>query len=192
MPTALELLLTRRSVPPAGLGDPGPDDKALRDILTIATRVPDHGKLAPWRLILFRGAAREEFGTVLADAFRATNPEASEQQIAFEKGRFARAPLVVAVVSAPRPHQKIPEWEQRLSAANVCFNMLHAATALGFGAAWITEWCAYDERVRGVLKLKPDERIAGFVYIGTAKMRPPERERPALNEVVFEWKRPDI
>jgi len=190
MPTALELLLTRRSVPPAALGEPGPDDKALRDILTIATRVPDHGKLTPWRLILIRGTAREDFGVLLADAFAAANPEASEQQIAFEKGRFARAPLVVAVVSAPRPHDKIPEWEQRLSAANVCFNLLHAATALGFGAAWITEWCAYDERVRGALKLAAEERIAGFVYIGTATMRPPERQRPALNEVVFEWKRP--
>lgn len=192
MLTALDLLLTRRSVPPAGLEPPGPDDGALRTILVAATRVPDHGKLTPWKLILFRGTAREDFGSILADAFQAANPDARPEQIAFEKGRLLRAPLVIAVVSAPRPHDKIPEWEQRLSAAAVCFNLLHAAQASGFGASWITEWYAYDDTVRAALKLVPEERIAGFVYIGTAKMRPPERPRPELGDVVYEWTRPDI
>lgn len=192
MPTALDLLLTRRSVPPAGLQPPGPDEDTLRTMLTAATRVPDHGKLEPWRLILFRGTAREDFGGILADAFAAANPGARAEQIEFESQRFLRAPLVVAVVSAPKPHDKIPEWEQRLSAANVCFNLLHAAHASGFAACWITEWYAYDESVRAALALLPQERVAGFVYIGTAASRPPERPRPRLEEVVQEWKRADI
>ena len=187
MLTALDLLLTRRSVPPAGLEPPGPDGEVLRSILVAATRVPDHGKLEPWRLILFRGTAREDFGSILADAFAAANPEAEPKQIAFEKHRFLRAPLVIAVVSAPRPHDKIPEWEQRLSAAAVCCNLLHAAHASGFAASWITEWYAYNEGVRGALSLTSDERIAGFVYIGTEQTRPPERPRPRLDKVVHEW-----
>ena len=190
MAPGLDLLLTRRSVPPALLQPPGPDEEALRAMLTAAVRVPDHGKLAPWRLILFSGEARAEFGAVLAAAFRTANPAASEAQIAFERERLSRAPLVVAVVSSPKEHPKVPEWEQRLSAASVCLNLLHAAHALGFGASWITEWYAYDDRVRGALKLATNERVAGFVYVGTARSRPPERPRPALEEVVEEWKSP--
>ena len=189
MLTALDLLLTRRSVPAAALKPPGPDEAALSTILSVATRVPDHGKLTPWRLILFRGTAREDFGNILADAFVDANPEARAEQIAFERGRFLRAPLIICVVSAPKEHVKIPEWEQRLSAGAVCFNLLHAAHASGFAASWITEWYAYDEAVRGAIGLGPSERIAGFIYIGTAKARPPERPRPDLDAVVQEWKR---
>ena len=188
MLTALDLLLTRRSVPAAALKPPGPDEAALTTILTAATRVPDHGKLTPWRLIVFRGTGRQEFGDILADAFLAANPAARAEQIAFERGRFLRAPLIIAVVSAPKEHFKVPQWEQLLSAGAVCFNLLHAAHSLGFGASWVTEWYAYNEAVRGAIGLGPSEKIAGFIYIGTAKSRPPERPRPDLNAVVQEWK----
>lgn len=190
MAEALDLLLTRRSVPPALLKEPGPDKQALHTILTAACRVPDHGKLTPWHVLLFRGITRQKFGEILANAHAAANPDATQEQLAFERARFLRAPLVACVVSSPRPNPKIPEWEQRLSAAAVCFNMLHAASALGFAACWLTEWYAYDETVRAALGLAPGERVAGFVYIGSAASAPPDRPRPAVEDVARDWAPP--
>ena len=184
MPEALELLLTRRSVSAVALGEPAPASEALSAILTAAVRVPDHGKLAPWRFIIISGAARHALGDAIAEAFRADNLDASPERIEPERQRLARAPLVVCVVSRAGPHVKIPEWEQMLSAGAVCMNMLHAAHAQGFGAQWLTEWYAYDERIRARLGIAPAERIAGFVHIGTPTLKPEERPRPQLASVV--------
>jgi nitroreductase len=177
-------LSSRRSVAPHRLGEPGPDERTIESLLTIAARVPDHGRLVPWRFILLQGEARERIGRVIGAAFRSDQPEAGPDKVSFEEGRLARAPLVVAVVSRARPHVKIPEWEQVLSAGAVCATLLHAATAFGYGASWLTEWYAYDRRVLDALGLEPDERIAGFVHIGTPMEAPLERARPTLAEIV--------
>ncbi len=182
----LALLHSRRSVVAANLTEPGPDADALDAILRAGARVPDHGKLAPWRFVLFRGDARARFGDVLADAFTASHPDAKERKIEFERARFTRAPVVVAVISRYVPG-KIPEWEQILSSGAVCQNMLIAATALGYAAQWITEWYAYDAAVGRALGLGEGERVAGFVYLGSADAPPKERARPELSELISEW-----
>ncbi len=184
----IEHLLTRRSVSANALSDPGPDRSALEQILTAAARVPDHKKLVPWRFILFQGDAREAFGRVLAEACQAEEPEASAFRLEMEAKRFMRAPVVVAVISRVIKSSPIPEWEQVLSAGAACQNLIVAASALGFGANWITEWYAFSERVRTALGLSDEERVAGFIYIGTAKEKPDERPRPALEEIVSAWR----
>lgn len=186
----VRLLATRRSTVVAQLGEPGPSAQELETILTAGARVPDHGKLAPWRFILFQGAAREAIGTVFEARYRALHPDASGETLAFERGRFMRAPVVVAVVSRAAPHPKIPEWEQVLSAGAACQTMLITAIAMGYGAQWITEWYAYDEEVRHAMGLTKDERIAGFVYIGTAREAPMERARPDLDGLVSAYEAP--
>ncbi|MGF1606453.1 MAG: nitroreductase [Rhodothalassiaceae bacterium] len=187
----LSRLLTRRSVMAANLGEPGPQPSQLDQILAAGLRVPDHGKLAPWRFLTFQGTARAAFGTVLAEAFRAANPEAADKLVAFERDRFCRAPTVVAVISSPTvPHAKIPEWEQILSAGAACQMLLLAASALGFSGQWLTEWYAYDARVAAALGLTEQERVAGFVYLGTAQQPPQERDRPALADKVRPWSQP--
>jgi nitroreductase len=184
MNESLSRLLQRRSVPPRWLGEPGPGPDEVSALLTAAARVPDHGKLVPWRFILIEGDARGRLGDVLAGAFQADNPQATEDQIAAERARFTQAPLVVAVVSRVTPHVKIPDWEQVLSAGAVCMNLLNAATALGYGASWLSGWAAFDRRVLDALGLKPGERIAGFIHIGTARETPSDRDRPNLADIV--------
>jgi nitroreductase len=184
MNDSISRLLQRRSVPPRWLGEPGPGEQDLETLLKVASRVPDHGKLVPWRFILIQGEARQRLGDLLATAFQADNPDAGEEKVTAERERFAHAPLVVAVVSRVVPHVKIPDWEQVLSAGAVCMNLLNAATFLGYGASWLTGWAAFDRRVLDALGLKPDERIAGFVHIGTAKETPGDRDRPSLDAIV--------
>lgn len=180
----LTFMATRRSCPVANMAIPGPDDEALQHLLTIAGRVPDHGKLTPWRFIVFRGRAREMIGECLAARSRALQPHMSEETHAFERGRFCRAPVVVCVVSTAEPHPKIPEWEQILSAGAVCHTLLTAAIAMGYAAQWITEWYAYDEVIRAELGLYDHERVAGFVHIGTATAPLYERQRPDISRLV--------
>src|SRR6185312_2396962 len=146
MPDALDLLKTRRSVKPREMTGPAPTAAEVETLLTIASRVPDHGKLTPWRFILFEGDARLEAGEKLAAIFRANRPDATPDQIEFEAKRLARAPLVIAVVSRAGPHVKIPEWEQLMSAGAAAMSLVLGAHALGYGANWITEWYAYDRR----------------------------------------------
>ncbi|ODA68220.1 putative NAD(P)H nitroreductase YdjA [Methyloligella halotolerans] len=184
----LDHLLSRRSVSAAMLAEPGPTAEQLTQILTAAARVPDHKKLAPWRFILFQGEARASFGQTLARIFEAKQADATDARIAFEGERFMRAPLVVAVISQVVENAAAPAWEQELSAGAVCMNLLHAATALGFGAQWITEWCAFDPEVAGALGLAGNERVAGFVYIGTATEKPDERDRPRLEDIVTAYR----
>ncbi len=185
--TALNLLLARRSVVANKLGVPGPDAQQLRQILTAAARVPDHKKLVPWRFILFEGGARDAFGQVLADACKSNEPDAGETRLETEAGRFLRAPVVVAVISSPVDNPGAPEWEQVLSAGAACQNLLIAANAAGFSGQWITEWYAYDKQVCAALGLQESERVAGFVYIGTALEKPEERDRPNLDEITLSW-----
>lgn len=183
MTDTLSLLKSRRSVPPQFLVAPGPEGEALQELLTIAARVPDHGKLAPWRFILFSGAGKEKAADLVAARFRARNPHAGEEQVAFERARL-QAPLIVAVVSRAREHVKIPLWEQELSAGAVCMNMLVAAHAMGFAGSWLTNWFAFDRELLTAFGLDEDERIAGFVHIGTPTAAPADRERPELAQIV--------
>src|SRR3954454_24229046 len=184
MSEALDLLKTRRSVKPVEMSGPGPAAAEVDALLTIASRVPDHGKLIPWRFIVFEGDARLKAGESIAAAFKRKYPDATGEQVAFESGRLARAPLVVAVVSRAGPHVKIPEWEQVLSAGAAAMNLVTAAHALGFAANWITEWYAYDRSVLDALGLAPNEKIAGFVHIGRVKEKPEDRPRPPLEDIV--------
>lgn len=183
----MELLHTRRSVKAADQADPGPDPQTLQRILQAAMRVPDHGKLVPWRFVVFAGDARVRFGQqVLGPAYAKANPDAAPAAIEMEAERFVRAPVVVGVVSSPKPG-KIPEWEQWLSAGAACQTMLIATHASGFVGQWITEWYAYDPMVRAALGLADHERIAGWVYIGSPKAPPKERDRPLYDAVVQAW-----
>jgi nitroreductase len=187
MPDAIDLLKTRRSVKPMQLGGPSLSQAEIETLLTIASRVPDHGKLTPWRFIVFEGAARLTAGEKIADVFHKDHPEATPEQIEFERNRLARAPLVIAVVSRAAPHVKIPEWEQVLSAGAAAMNLVTAAHALGYAANWITEWYAYDARVLTAFGLAPHERVAGFVHIGTPGTPPEDRPRPPLSDIVTRY-----
>jgi nitroreductase len=187
VPEAIKLLLTRRSGSAKSMTAPGPDKEQLLTILKAATRVPDHGKLFPWRFIVFEGEARARFGEVLAVSLKESEPNSSPERLEGEKSRFLRAPVVVAVVSRVREAIPIPEWEQTLSAGAACQTMLIAAHALGFVANWITEWPAYSPLVKERLGLKPGERIAGFVYIGSSAVPLEERVRPDLDKIVTRY-----
>jgi len=184
MRDALELLKTRRSVKPREMSGPGPSPIELETILTIGARVPDHGKLAPWRFIVFEGDARVRAGEVIARVFAQKNPNASPADIEVEKRRLTDAPLVIGVVSFTRPHPKVPPWEQELSAGASAMNIVTAATALGYGACWLTGWFAFDRDVLEGLGLKADEKLAGLIHIGTASKTSEDRPRPALSEIV--------
>jgi nitroreductase len=183
LPDAIELLKTRRSMKPREMTGPGPSPAEIETILTIASRVPDHGKLTPWRFIVFEGEARRAAGAAIAAAFRVKYPEAKPEHVEAERERLARAPLVVAVVSRAGPHVKIPEWEQVLSAGAAAMSLVLAAHALGYGANWITEWYAYDRGVLDALGLASHERIAGFIHIGRPPGPPEDRPRPPLGQI---------
>jgi nitroreductase len=183
MQDALELLKTRRSVKPIELGGPGPTPAEIETLLTIASRVPDHGKLTPWRFVIFEGKARLAAGETIAEIFKKNNPQATAEQIEFERNRLARAPLVIAVVSRVIPHAKVPEWEQLLSSGASAMNLVITAHALSYAASWLTEWYAYDRAVLDALGLAPNERIAGFVHIGRPAQPPQDRPRPSLADI---------
>jgi nitroreductase len=184
MNETIALLKRRRSLSPPNITGPGPSASEIETLLTIASRVPDHGKLAPWRFILFEGAARDRAGRIALEVKLADNPSLDEAGRTAELKRFSHAPLVIAVVSRAAPHVKIPEWEQELSAGAACMNLVIAANALGFVTGWLTEWCSYDQRFRAALGLAENERIAGFVHIGRPKLVMEDRPRPPLAEIV--------
>jgi nitroreductase len=180
----IAMLLRRRSLPPQGMRGPAPDAAEIELMLTIAARVPDHGKLAPWRFILFEGAARDRAGEIAANLVKQDDPSVPPTRLDAERTRFTRAPLVIAVVSRAAPHVKIPEWEQVLSAGASCMSLVIAVNALGYVAAWLTEWSAYDRRFCEAIGLAPHEKIVGMVHIGRANMASEDRPRPVLADVV--------
>jgi nitroreductase len=184
MNATIELLRRRRSLPPQGMTGPGPDPQEVETLLTIASRVPDHGKLAPWRFLVFEGTGRERAGAIAAKLLHSDDPSVAGARLEAERTRFSRAPLVIGVISRAAPHVKIPEWEQILSAGAACMNLVIAANALGYVAAWLTEWCAYDRRFCEAIGVAANEKIAGFVHIGRANMKSEDRPRPALSAIV--------
>src|SRR5215475_13620862 len=184
VPDAIQLLKTRRSMKPREMTGPGPSPAEIETILTIGARVPDHGKLAPWRFIVFEGDARTRAGEIIAKVFAGKNPQASAAEIEVEKKRLTDAPLVIGIVSFTKPHPKVPPWEQELSAGASAMNIVTAATALGYGACWLTGWFAFDRDVLNGLGLKAEEKLAGFIHIGTPSKPNEERPRPVLSEIV--------
>lgn len=184
---ALSALDARRSVPPKQLMAPGPDEATLLRMLQSAVRVPDHGKRVPFRFIRITGDARHAFGERLAARSREREPSASDAVIEKDRMRFSYAPVIVTVVARLGPDDKIPESERYSTASSVCFALLQAAQACGFGAIWLTGWLAYDEQVRGWLGIAPDERIVGFIHIGTPKLEMPERDRPDPRALLADW-----
>lgn len=187
MNETIELLSARRAVAPRLLAGPAPSEAEVEKLLTIASRVPDHGRLVPWRFIVIEHEGAQRIGELIAGVFVADNPDADVDKIATERGRLARAPLVVAVVSRARPHAKIPEVEQLFSAGAACMNLVLAANAMGYATNWLTEWYAYDRRVLAELGLAPDETVAGFIHIGTPTEASTERPRPKLDEIVTHY-----
>ncbi len=187
----IESLLSRRSVRAIDMIEPGPDAAALETILTVGLRVPDHGKRAPWRLHVIEGEARERLGELFERRFRDKEPGLSEEKYQMERERPLRAPVIIAVIGCIRRIEKIPAFEQRMSAAAVCQNILNAAHALGFAAQWITEWPAYDPIVRQAFGHKPNDDIVGFIYLGSAAEKTEDRARPAIVDVVNYWQAPE-
>ena len=183
----LHVLDTRRSVPSKQLGEPGPDHATLLRMLASAVRVPDHGKLVPFRFIRLQGEARHALGDLLAARTLHLQPDAADAVVEKDRARFSHAPVIVTVVARLTPGHKVPEQEQLLTAGSVCFALLQAAQALGFGAQWLTGWMAYDDAVAATLGLSAVERIAGFIHIGTPKMEAPERERPDPALLLTDW-----
>ena len=180
----IDYLSTRRSIPAFQMGEPGPSKEEVEAMLTLASRVPDHGKLAPWRFIVYRGAERKRISEALATIAMGDKPDLSEEMVKVEKTRLTRAPVVVAVVSRAAPHFKIPEWEQVMSAGAVCLNLVMAANAHGYASNWLTEWYAFDARTYPILGINEGEKVAGFIHIGTATVPPTERPRPELSDIV--------
>lgn len=183
----LQGLDARRSVPSKQLGEPGPDPGTLHRMLASAVRVPDHGKLVPFRFIHLHGAARHLLGDQLADRTRALDPDAPDAAVEKDRGRFSSAPDIITVVARLTPGHKVPEQEQLLTAGSVCFALLQAAQAFGFGAQWLTGWMAYDTHVAQLLGLAPNEKIVGFIHIGTPRLQAPERERPDPAALLTDW-----
>lgn len=182
------LLATRRSAKARDMVAPGPDGAQLRQILEAAMRVPDHGKLNPWRFVIVEEHRRTAFADLLKDAYRAEKPEAGRLEIE-AMDQFARqAPVMVAVLSTPAQNSKIPLWEQELSAGAACMNLLLASHALGFVGSWLTGWPAYNGQVLESLGGSPKDKIAGFLFLGSPSRPLDERPRPAYEAVVSTWK----
>jgi nitroreductase len=179
----VDFLAKRRSASAMSLTAPGPDDAQLADLLRLSARVPDHGKLAPWRFVILRGPAKDVFAErITALANSQANPVKANAALR----KLTRPPVCVAVISRFIPGE-IPEWEQRQSASAVCQQMLLAAAALGWGANWITDWYSYDPRALDILGVTGDEQVAGFLYLGTSTEAPQERVRPDVAAITTEW-----
>ena len=186
----IDFLLARSSAPIPELKAPAPGDQEIRTILTAAARVPAHGRLAPWRFILYRGAAREKIGEKLlelAEKREGPLPEGRRNQ---ELARFSRAPLVIGVISSPKENPKIPQWEMFLSGGLAAMNLMIAANALGYGTNMISNWYSDSEEGRALLGLAPHERVVGFVHIGTHDGPGFERPRPDVSALYADYSGP--
>ena len=177
-----DFLAKRRSAVSLTLEDPGPSEQMVREMIAIASRIPDHGKLAPWRFEQWPMAVRRELHGDLLQLLQ-TLPLEDKPKKEQATNKILHAPCVVAVISKAQPHPKIPEWEQQLSAGAACYNLLLAANAFGFEAQWLTAWYVYSNEARGILKLGEHERIAGIIHIGSTSVAKTERDRPALDEI---------
>ncbi|WP_338610282.1 nitroreductase [Pelagibacterium nitratireducens] len=186
--TLRDYLSSRRTVTAPFLAEPGPSPEQLTEMLTIACRVPDHGKLAPWRFVVYDGEARQQVGDRLLEIAKTKWPERDDEQLEIERKQFLPAPLTVGVISTAAPHFKIPEFEQLLAAGNVAFNLCHAANAFGFGAHWVTRWFAYDAQAAAMLGAAEGERFVAFVHIGTPQTRLEERDRPDPAALTTYWR----
>ena len=181
------LMATRRSGKPRDLGAPGPSAEQLDRILAAATRVPDHGKLAPWRFVVVPDDKRDAFHALLERAYRAERADAGKVELEAVRMFAYQAPALVVVLSAPVLEAKIPLWEQELSAGASVMNIVTAANALGYVANWLTGWVAFDRAAMDALGLAADEKIAGFVFIGSPSRELEERPRPDMSEIVHLW-----
>jgi nitroreductase len=190
MSDALTLLQQRHSAPSRQLGEPAPDPGTLHALLEAAIRVPDHGKLVPFRLIELRGQDKLTFGERLTERALRRDPNLPESKREKERLRYTFAPLVIVVVARLDKDAGIPDIEQQLCAGNVAYNILLGAYALGFGAQWLTGWAAYDPEVAQLLGLASNEGVIGFVHMGTPQTEIPDRERPALDSLLSAWKAP--
>ncbi len=186
---ALQFLRDRRSVPAAQLQAPGPTPDELREIVATAIRVPDHGKLTPWRLIALTGGAGTRYGEALAALHVQVDPGVPEKKLAKDRDRFAHSPVILAVVARiDEHHPKIPAQEQLLSAGCLAFNLLLSAQAAGFGAQWLTGWSCYDREAATLLGLVEGERAIAYIHIGNRGAEPPERNRPDIDRVLGAWR----
>jgi nitroreductase len=185
--SVLAFLKSRKSASAKAMGGPGPTAAQLGQILDIAVRVPDHGKLTPWRFILFEGDARAKIGEAFARRYRELHSDHDQAAVDFQRGLFLRAPVVLAVVSTAKPHAKIPEWEQQMSAAAVAYNIELAAAALGLHSQWQTDWVAYDAEAKKAMGLVERERVTGFIYMGTSTAPLEDRPRPAPETLLTRW-----
>lgn len=183
----LHFLNQRRSVPAPKLAAPGPDRQQLEQILGAAMRVPDHGRLEPFRILAIEGPQRDTLGAFLAQRALELDPQTPPAQLDKDRKRFSHAPLVLAVIACPQPNPKVPEIEQLMTTGCVCFALLQAAQALGFGAQWLTGWAARDAAVKARLGIAEDESIAGFIHIGQASNVVAERSRPELSSHFSRW-----
>lgn len=179
-------LRSRRSGKPRDLAGPGPSPDQLREMIVLAARTPDHGKLAPWRFVIVPDDKRAALADLLTGAYRAEKPEAGKMEIEAMAQFAQQAPALVVILSSPRIGSHIPLWEQELSAGAAAMNLLHAAHALGFAGGWLTGWPAYSETVRDAFGTA-DEKIAGFVFIGTPSRELDERPRPEIDSILSVW-----
>lgn len=185
--TPLSLLATRRSGKPRDLVAPGPDEAQLRRILSAGMRVPDHGKLAPWRFVVIEPERRPAFADLIEEAYLADRPQAGPEERESSRQFALQAPTLVVVLSTPRHDSKVPVWEQELSAGAACMNILTAAHAMGFLGGWLTGWASYSEMVLRALGGSETDRIAGFLFLGTSGRTQEERPRPVYDEIVSTW-----
>jgi nitroreductase len=188
--TIADFLANRISPPIHDLKEPAPGDAEIEQMIRIATRVPDHGRLEPWRFIVYRGDARLKIGEMLAELAEKNEGPLPEGPRRKELTRFSRAPLVIGVISSPKDHPKIPQWEMFLSGGAAAMNLVHAANALGYGAHWITNWYSDSKEGRRILGLAPHERVIGFVHIGSYSGTPPDRPRPDVAKLISEYNGP--
>ena len=186
-PATLSFLRNRRSHPPQMLSGPPPTRDELMALLELAARVPDHGKLVPFRFLRISGDARHALGELLVTRTLQLDPHAPPAVVEKERARFSHAPLIITVIARLTANHKVPEQEQLLTAGSVCFALLQSAQAFGFGAQWLSGWAAYDPAITARLGLAPQEKIAGFIHIGTSRLDVPERERPDAASLLQDW-----
>jgi nitroreductase len=183
----LDFLNQRRSTPPALLVDPGPQSDELNMILQLASRVPDHRRVVPWRFIIFSGAAKQQAAKIIGQRFLELNPQADKNEIDLESHKFANAPVVITLVSSPDSNHKTPMWEQNLTVGAVGHSLLLASNAAGFAGVWLTCWYAYDKDICRQFGVNKSEKIAGFFHLGTANEQPIERPRPDMDQIISHW-----